>query len=150
MISRLDISIVIPFKKMNKRGDLVDKDAITKLESYIQQYGITEHDYHSSHYVRTIKVETSDCIIKFCLWLSEAARMFSVRLDKNTRMLFYGSYSGYIFTEENMLYYTEKMSHDAIIVCAKSDMLACAKVEFISVAMALFGAKDGKFTKKAK
>ena len=135
---------------MDELDELVDEDVISKLKNYIQCYGIDKRGDYSSYHMQTIKVKTSGCIIKFCIWLSADARTFFVKLDKNTCMLFYGPYSSYIFTEENILYYNEKMNHDAIIVCAKSDMSACAKVEFISVAMALFSAKDGKFTKKAR
>lgn len=134
---------------MDERGELVCKDVIAKLESYIQQYGIDKDDNRSSIFTRTIKVETSGCIIKFCIWWNNYVQILVIKLDKNIRMLFYGPYTGHVFTEENMVYYTEKMSHDAIVVCAKSDMTAEAKVEFVSVAMALFGA-SGQFTKKAR
>ena len=151
MISSLDISIIdVSFKKMDGHSELVNKDVIIKLESYIRQYGIDKDDNRGSIFTRTIKVETSGCIIKFCIWWNNYVQILVIRFDKNTHMMFYGPYTGHVFTEENMLYYAEKMNHDAVIVCAKSDMPASAKVEFVSVAMALFGAKDGKFTKKAR
>lgn len=136
---------------MDELDELVDEDVISKLKSYIHRYGIDKHGDYSSYHMQTIKVETSGCIIKFCTWLSEdSARLFVVRLDKNTNMMFTDSFTENYLSEEHMLYYNEKMSHDATVVCAKSDMPTSAKVEFISVAMALFGAKDAKLTKKAR
>ena len=134
---------------MNKFDELVDKEAISKLKSFVRQYGIVKRGDYSSQYVRIIKVETSDCIIKFCVWLSGDAHMFAVRFDSHDYIMFSDSFSEYYLSEENMEYYNKKMNYDAIIVCAKSNMSASTKAEFISVAMALFDT-SGQFTKKAR